>query len=161
MIRLRAAGIRLLSAALSLSVVLLSLLTLLGGPGLWSLLLGGNDYTVTLAANWDLALPKSGGCVYETDSGPSFHGDGERYHILEYPAYTGLETAVSWAEAPDEAALAEIRAILDGLDVPPEERPDPESCRWFTAPHPTDGRSRLHLLRNASASRLYVLESFY
>lgn len=161
MTRLRTASLRILSVSLSLSVVLLSLLTLLGGPGLWSLLFGGGDYTLALAANWDLALPKSDGCVYESDSGPSFHGDGERYHVLKYPAYTALETAVSWAEAPGETALAEIGVILDDLDIPPEERPAPEDCRWFTKPHPTDSRNRLHLLRNVSASRLYILESFY
>ena len=41
---------------------------------------GSGDYVRTVQLNWELELPASEGCLYETDSGASFSGDGERYH---------------------------------------------------------------------------------
>ena len=40
---------------------------------------GSGDYVRTVQLNWELELPASEGCLYETDSGASFSGDGERY----------------------------------------------------------------------------------
>ena len=45
---------------------------------------GSGDYVRTVQLNWELELPASEGCLYETDSGASFSGDGERYHVLAY-----------------------------------------------------------------------------
>ena len=37
---------------------------------------GSGDYVRTVQLNWELELPASEGCLYETDSGASFSGDG-------------------------------------------------------------------------------------
>ena len=125
-------------------------------------LLHGGDYTGTVALNWDLSLPASSGCVYEADSGSSFHGDGERYHVLEYPQGSSVETALSWQDAPPEDSLAaEMAQLLDDLSVPEEERPDMDRCRWYTATDPDDPRNQLCLLLSPSGTRLYILESFF
>ena len=42
---------------------------------------GSGDYVRTVQLNWELELPASEGCLYETDSGASFSGDGERYQF--------------------------------------------------------------------------------
>ena len=71
---------------------------------------GSGDYVRTVQLNWELELPASEGCLYETDSGASFSGDGERYHVLAYADDSGLEetlteeaTPVSSAEVPGSA----------------------------------------------------------
>lgn len=119
------------------------------------------EYTATVTLNWGLSLPESGGCVYEADSGSSFHGDGERYHVLSYPPGSTVETALSWQDAPlGDAPAAEITRLMDDLSIPEEERPDPDQCRWYTATDPDDPRNCLYLLLSALGTRLYILESF-
>ena len=61
---------------------------------------GSEDYTRVVNLNWELDLPASQGCLYETDSGASFHGDGERYHVLEYAGDGRLEQALAEQATP-------------------------------------------------------------
>lgn len=119
------------------------------------------EYTATFTLNWGLSLPESSGCVYEADSGPSFHGDGKRYHVLSYPSGSTIETAVSWQDAPlEDAPAEEITQLMDNLSIPEEERPDLAQCRWYTATASDDPRNCLYLLLSASGTQLYILESF-
>ena len=138
--------------------------------GLILLLTGGSlrpllerrDYTATVELNWDLSLPESSEAVYETDSGPSFHGDGERYHVLQYAVGSGIETAIPWQAPPADAAAAEaMEALMDDLDVPERQRPDLDKCLWYTAADPSDSRNHLYLLFDPSTLELYILESFF
>ena len=138
------------------------LLCLLAAWPLLTALLGGGDYTGTIALNWGLSLPTSSGCRYETDSGPSFHGDGERYHVLAYPQNNSVETALAWRDPPpEESTAAGIAQLLENLSVPEAERPDMDCCRWYTATDPDDPRNQLWLLLSPSGTRLYVLETFF
>ena len=151
-------SVKILLAALA-AVVLLPALLLLGllTPSLIGDA-GGCAWTVN--ANWELDLPMEESCLYEADSGASFHGDGLRYHVLEYADTAGLETALEAQTEALAAFPAGADAILEGLSVPADWRPDPAACRGFTAPHPTDDRNELYLLLAPDGIRLYVLESF-
>ena len=122
--------------------------------------LGSEDYTQIIRLNWKLDLPASESCLYETDSGASFGGDGERYHVLAYVDDSGLEEALEREAEPLAPAEEAVTAILDGLSVPADQRPDFSDCRGFTAAHPTDDRNRLYLLVNSAGTRLYVVEFF-
>ena len=119
---------------------------------------GSEDYTRLIRLNWELDLPASESCLYETDSGASFGGDGERYHVLAYVDDSGLEEALEREAEPLAPAEEAVTAILDGLSVPADQRPDFSDCRGFTAAHPTDDRNRLYLLVNSAGTRLYVVE---
>lgn len=56
---------------------------------------------------------------------PSFHGDGERYHVLQYAVGSSIESALSWQAPPVDTATAEaMEALMDDLDVPDRLRPD-------------------------------------
>ena len=151
-------SVKILLAALA-AVVLLPALLLLGllAPSLIGDA-GGCAWTVN--ANWELDLPMEESCLYEAVSGASFHGDGLRYHVLEYADTAGLEAALESQTEALTALPAGAEAILEGLSVPADWRPDPAACRGFTAPHPTDERNELYLLLAAGGVRLYVLESF-
>lgn len=119
-----------------------------------------HDYTQVVNANWHIGLPHSQGSVYETDSGPSFTGDGWRYHVLAYPAGS-LDNALGWRTTVPEEAMGDIRDILDRLEVPEEERPDLDVCRYFGATDPGDPRDSLYLLLSPLSTRLYVVEDFW
>ena len=123
--------------------------------------LGSEDYTQIIRLNWELDLPASESCLYETDSGASFGGDGERYHVLAYVDDSGLEEALEREAERIDPAEEAVTAILDGLSVPADQRPDFSDCRSFTAAHPTDDRNRLYLLVNSAGTRLYVVECFF
>ena len=125
-----------------------------------SFLQTAGDYMRTVNLNWELDLPTSQGCLYETDSGASFHGDGERYHILEYAGDGRLEQALAEQATPLSSAENPVTEILDDLSVPADQRPDFADCGVFTADHPSDARNRLYLLVNSAGTRLYVVEFF-
>ncbi len=116
----------------------------------------GGSYGAAMQANWGLTLPESK-LVYETDSGPSFQGDGERCHVF---ACDAAELA-AWQDAADLPVwVGKARELLDGLDVPAEQRPDWERCRAWCTVDPEDTRDQLILLWDESAGLLYVLEQF-
>ena len=121
---------------------------------------GSGDYVRTVQLNWELELPASEGCLYETDSGASFSGDGERYHILDYAGDGRLEQALAEQATPLPSAENPVTEILDDLSVPADQRPDFADCGVFTADHPSDDRNRLYLLVNSAGTRLYVVEFF-
>ena len=124
-------------------------------------LLERRDYTAVVALNWDLALPESREEIYETDSGPSFHGDGTRYHVLQYAVGSSIESALAWQAPPvDGAVIEEAEALMDSLDIPNRLRPDLDRCRWLTVADPSDSRNHLYLLLDFSTLELYILESF-
>ena len=80
--------------------------------------LGSEDYTRIIRLNWELDLPASEDCLYETDSGASFGGDGERYHVLEYSSDSQLQETLEQEATPISPAEEAVTAILDGLSVP-------------------------------------------
>lgn len=125
-----------------------------------SFLQTAGDYMRTVNLNWELDLPTSQGCLYETDSGASFHGDGGRYHVLEYAGDGRLEQALAEQATPLPSAENPVTEILDDLSVPADQRPDFADCGVFTADHPSDDRNRLYLLVNSAGTRLYVVEFF-
>ena len=84
---------------------------------------GSGDYVRTVQLNWELELPASEGCLYETDSGASFGGDGERYHVLAYADDGGLEEAL-------EREAERIDPAEEAVPV----RPGGPAARFFGLP---------------------------
>ena len=142
--------------------IALAALAVLAAAALAPLLsaLRNDSYAWVVSLNWRLDLPPERACLYEADSGASFGGDGERYHVLEYGSGSGLEAALEREAEPLAPEEGAVTAILDGLSVPADRRPDYGDCRWFTASRPEDARDRLYLLANSGGTRLYVIESF-
>ena len=98
---------KLMGGQLALPVLLvLSILMIFWGSG---------DYVRTVQLNWELELPASEGCLYETDSGASFSGDGERYHVLAYADDSGLEETLTEEATPVSSAEVPVTEILDLL----------------------------------------------
>lgn len=145
----------------TLAIACTGLILLLTGGSLRPLLVR-RDYTAVVELNWGLALPESWEDVYKTDSGPSFHGDGMRYHVLQYTVGSGIESALAWQAPPVDADEAEAMVtLMDVLDIPNRLRPDLDRCRWHTVVDPSDSRNHLYLLLDFSTLELYILESFF
>ena len=58
------------------------------------------SYSSVLEANWGIELPIKALCKeeYEADTGPSFHGDGIRYHVFSYTNSSEIEKMLPWSD---------------------------------------------------------------
>lgn len=81
-------------------------------------------YVRVIEANWSIKLPASYDEIYKTDSGPSFLGDGQRYHVFEVRDHNTVIDAVAWKSGPNSTIEAAIAKIIRELKVDPTYRPD-------------------------------------
>ena len=58
------------------------------------------SYFSVLETNWGIELPVKAICkeVYSEDTGPSFHGDGIRYHVFSYFKSSEIEKMLPWSD---------------------------------------------------------------
>lgn len=123
------------------------------------------DYAQVIKQNWELTLPQEAGFAqaYSADSGDSFFGDGERYHVFTYENAQPVEDMVAWQANEESTAYYDsyskaAEAMLDAIDVPEDERPDYARCLyWYCG---KDDNDELLLFWDRSQSKLYVVESF-
>lgn len=126
----------------------------------------GASYAPVLAVNWGLSLPPEAEwkLLYETDSGPDFHGDGFRYHVYSYQKEDAVAGMTAWSQEDHATIFSDgifeaAADWLDRLNVPEPKRPDFAACAvwWYAA---QDDSSEIILLLDEGSDRLYVLESF-
>ncbi len=133
-----------------------ALLLAVFGPAAWSALryLGAGVYE----ANWGLAMPDGIKELYRTDSGASFHGDGYRYAVYDYPEPDEDFDSLLNAGA-DEYIGERFSEIADELEVPEGERPDlGADFSWRVGRRPFDERDKLYII--SQGGKLYVAELF-
>ena len=107
-------------------------LLLLAGILGWQLL---SSYNLTLRLNWGISIPfwaRPTQC-YEKDSGPSFLGDGIRYHIFSYQYEDFIDQMFAWGSVDRETIYCDsltqaAETWLDEIEVPAEYRPDYDAC---------------------------------
>lgn len=142
-------------------IVLICVVLLLSIIG-WQVM---NDYSRVLMANWGFELPAHARCreLYTKDSGPSFHGDGIRYHVFSYQyedfidtmfVWTGNDHATLYSGSLSEAA----ETWLDEIDVPEAWRPDYANCLYRYRSQ--EDNSEIVVFWYAEENRLYIVESF-
>lgn len=150
--------------------ILLGCLIALGLVGNWAY---GNfmsyfmGYDTTLRANWGIDLPRGYTELYG-HSIPSFHGDGVRYHVLDYPF--GNETS-HWTdriwkieqlfynqEKPTQNQLDSIYELLEQADISQEYIPDFSTYPLITQKQ--DDNSRLYLMLDSTTGTIYIVEDF-
>lgn len=128
---------------------------------------GLSEYHQVVKLNWEIDLPGGYEELYAY-SEPSFHGDGLRYHVLDYPAGAEdkknleriwrIEQLFRDAELPSEWEIERINGWLDEMGVPGEFAPDYGRCELLYARK--EDHSELYLLWQAGDGTLYVVESF-
>lgn len=146
-------------------------LVLLAGLGVgagvaWRVHHAYSDYGWVMEANWGFALPEQAGIkeVFQADSGPSFHGDGIRYHVFSYEHAEHIQEMTKWQSEEQNTRFGERYSVsaekwLNEIQVAPEERPDYSACVFYYQ-RDLDTNEML-LCWNQKQGRLYVLESFF
>ena len=148
-----------------LLVVLLLAVVGVGAVGVYRVQHAYSDYGRVMEANWGFALPEEAGIqeVFEADEGPSFHGDGIRYHVFSYEQEAPIQEMTKWqTEDPrvGSSYTAKAEKWLDEIQVPQEERPDYSACVFYEQRRQLETDEML-LCWNQEQGRLYVLESFF
>lgn len=115
------------------------------------------SYLKVVEKNWNISLPRGCALLYKSDSGPSFHGDGERYHVFKY------EDDVIWNEPFYELRVTEndeerILEIIDNLNINKEFYPDFENINYGLIKK--KGMSTLYVCYSLH-KMLYVIEDIY
>ena len=123
------------------------------------------SYASVLEANWGVELPIKALCkeVYKADTGPSFHGDGIRYHVFTYRYGDYIDLMFAWSGNLENKTLfyrsySEASDIwLDELDIPEEQYPDYDACFcWYKSEH---DNSEILIFWNPEINRLYIVEN--
>ena len=123
------------------------------------------SYASVLEANWGVELPIKALCkeVYKADTGPSFHGDGIRYHVFSYRYEDYIDLMFAWSGNLENKTLfyrsySEASDIwLDELDIPEEQYPDYDACFcWYKSEH---DNSEILIFWNPEINGLYIVEN--
>ena len=123
------------------------------------------SYASVLEANWGVELPIKALCkeVYKADTGPSFHGDGIRYHVFSYRYEDYIDLMFAWSGNLENKTLfyrsySEASDIwLDELDIAEEQYPDYDACFcWYKSEH---DNSEILIFWNPEINRLYIVEN--
>lgn len=123
------------------------------------------DYSSVIKANWKLTFPSDAKYteIYSKDSGPSFHGDGVRYHIFSYKKAEPVREMFSWQQTEEKTRHHDsysdaAEEWLDELEIPQKERPDYEKCfYWYKI---KEDYSEIIIFWNEDQKKLYVVEQF-
>lgn len=150
------------------AVVLLALVMLSGAPRFLGMVLSTSTYTKVIETNWGIGLPEDGAKEVYSFSEPSFHGDGIRYHVIDYPAGNEskkilnamfqIEKVFSEADLPSQGQVAAVEELLKGIDIPADVIPDWSRCQLVHMKQ--NDNSELYLFYWSGTGTLYVVESF-
>ena len=115
--------------------------------------------------NWNIRLPQNGEEIYYTDSGASFHGDGERYSVYEYENKEIINSDFDWKNKKDEDMEREIKEVLEKLkeqDVKISEEYKIDFNKKYEYIRKTkDDNSELYLIYIIEENKIYVIEDIY
>lgn len=128
---------------------------------------GYADCWTTMRINWKISMPYMSLYreIYHKDSGPSFNGDGTRYHVFSYRNEKYIEKMFEW-ETKEKATEYEnsysefIETKLDEIDVPEKERPEYSKCKYWYNKKADDFRDEIVICWNEEINKLYVIEYF-
>lgn len=127
-----------------------------------------NKYTTVHRINWGIELPQEGAKDIFGYSTPSFHGDGVRYHVIDYPVEKGgqrrqntalkLENIFLDANTPTIEQVERVKEIIEQIDVNDNMIPEWEKCKLIYLKEKDS--SELFLFYLAETSTVYVVEDF-
>ena len=123
------------------------------------------DYSRVIEINWGITLPWKARLteIYEKDSGPSFHGDGVRYHVYSYKYEDYIDLMFAWSGNLENRTLF-YQSYFDAADIwlselgiSQEQYPDYDACLcWYKNAH---DNSEIIIFWNPEINRLYIVEN--
>jgi len=121
--------------------------------------LNNNNYDTIIYQNWSIHLPKSYQEVYSKDSGSSFLGDGERYHVFQYNKLSDIKESLVWENTRNSIMESEILKITEYLDVLDEYIPNFENEYNYFIKY--ENYSTIYLILIEDSKLLYIIEDIY
>lgn len=118
------------------------------------------SYHEIIYLNWQISIPKQYEETYSIDSGPSFHGDGERYHIFQYKTEDGISAFVSWDDYKNREFEKEVKDILYSLEVPKDKKPNFQKHYYYYTRN-KHGNSDIYLMFFRDTKELYIIENIF
>ncbi|MBQ9854455.1 MAG: hypothetical protein IJO57_05435 [Bacilli bacterium] len=122
------------------------------------------DCWTAMRINWKISMPYMSLYreIYHKDSGPSFFGDGTRYHVYSYKNEKHIENMFDWQTEEKETEIRStysefIREELDRIEVPDKERPEYLKCKYW---YKKDLDDEMVICWNEDNKKLYVIELF-
>ncbi|SKA89328.1 hypothetical protein SAMN05443428_109109 [Caloramator quimbayensis] len=119
-----------------------------------------NSYATIIYLNWSVKLPKPYKEIYRIDSGSSFHGDGQRYHIFEYKNKNDIQNKLNWKDTKNPEIESEINSVLDRLNVEEIKRPDFDKKYKYYFKIKED-HSKIYLIFYDDIGKLYIIEDIF
>ena len=126
-----------------------------------------NSYTRVLKTNWGIELPEAGAEEVFSYSEPSFHGDGIRYHIIDYPigdesrkmhdVEFQLEKLFGGIQ-PTEAQIDYVEQLVKQIEANDMVIPDWKRCFLINLKQ-KDG-SELFMFYQSETGTVFIVESF-
>lgn len=129
-------------------------------------------YTEIIESIWNIDLPEAGAKEIYSYSEPSFHGDGIRYHVIDYPI--GNETKriedtkfqleklfPASVTTPTEKQIEDVVLILEQTqeEIPKDTIPEFEKCQLIYKEK--DDGSELYLFYWYGTGTVYVIENIF
>lgn len=118
-----------------------------------------NIYSNIIRENWNIELSSEYKEIYSDDSGGSFLGDGERYHVFEYIDCIDIEKSLDWKSDKNAIMEANVLKILSSLNVPSEKLPNFEEEYKYYSKKDGDS-SKLYIVFLPAMKMVYVIEDF-
>ena len=123
-----------------------------------------NDCWTAMKINWKISMPYMSLYreIYHKDSGPSFFGDGTRYHVYSYKNKKYIEKMFVWQTEENETEIGNtysefIKTELDRIEVPKKESPNYSKCKYW---YIKDLDDEIVICWNEDENKLYVIELF-
>ena len=123
-----------------------------------------SDLADTLENNWGIVLSDESGWeeIYHADSGASFHGDGERYHIVTYEQEDVIENMVAWSADQGNVWNKTYPELMEDwiryTDAEPDKYPVYDGCMYWYQ-RDSDG-SEIIMCWNKAKAKIYIAEFF-
>ena len=113
-------------------------------------------------------MPKAGAKEIFAYSEPSFHGDGIRYHVIDYPigneskrmqnSVFQLDKIFLHSPQPTEEQIRYVEQLLEQIDVKEDVIPDWGKCELVYLKQ--EDSSELFLFYWSGTGTVYIVESF-
>lgn len=121
-----------------------------------------SDYSKSLENNWNITLPKGYKELFAVDSGTSFLGDGQRYHVYSYKEELKRRELEKFSLEKNINIEKEVEKILSSLQVLNERKLNfSKKYYWYRKKGDNDIRDKLYLIYFNEDKVLHVIEEFY
>ena len=120
---------------------------------------GVNNYSCNMEYNWDVKLPTNYTNSFDYND-KSSHGEGVRYHILEYNNEVELNECLAWAQNVNPTFIDLVNSTIRSRNIDEKYTLDRDCNYKHFRKIKYDG-STLHIFFNETLNTIYILEDIF